>query len=75
MSGPGARRLRSMHFVPGGNDRMFAKALTLPADALILDLEDSVPPERKAATRPHVAGWLANHDFWPRGRWGRTNPG
>ena len=38
MSGAGARSLRSMHFVPGGNDRMFAKALTLPADALILDL-------------------------------------
>ena len=74
MSGAGAGSLRSMHFVPGGNDRMFAKALTLPADALILDLEDSVPPDRKAATRPHVARWLTNHDFGPRGRWVRMNP-
>ena len=35
---------RSLHFVPGGNDRMFEKALTLSADSLILDLEDSVTP-------------------------------
>ena len=31
---------RSLHFVPGGNDRMFEKALALSADSLILDLED-----------------------------------
>ena len=47
-------RRRSLHFVPGGNEKMIAKALTLPADGLILDLEDAVPPERKAATRPIV---------------------
>src|SRR5205807_1411240 len=34
-----ARRRRSLHFVPGGNEKMIAKALTLPADGLILDLE------------------------------------
>src|SRR6266481_5955508 len=45
-----ARRRRSLHFVPGGNDRMLAKALTIPADGLILDLEDAVAPDRKAAT-------------------------
>ena len=55
-----ARRRRSLHFVPGGNDRMIARALTLPADGLILDLEDAVPPDRKAATRPVVVReWLA----------------
>ena len=43
---------RSLHFVPGGNEKMMAKALTLPADGLILDLEDAVTPDRKAATRP-----------------------
>ena len=32
------RRRRSLHFVPGGNERMLAKALTNPADGLILDL-------------------------------------
>ena len=31
-------RRRSLHFVPGGNEKMIAKALTLPADGLILDL-------------------------------------
>src|ERR1700730_4428873 len=57
---------RSLHFVPGGNEKMIAKALTLPADGLILDLEDAVTPERKAATRPIVRGWLQNLDFGGR---------
>ncbi|MDP2700583.1 MAG: aldolase/citrate lyase family protein, partial [Candidatus Rokubacteria bacterium] len=43
---------RSLHFVPGGQEKMIAKALTLPADGLILDLEDAVPPQQKSATRP-----------------------
>ena len=34
-----ARLRRAIHFVPGGNEKMLAKALTLPADSLILDLE------------------------------------
>ena len=49
-----ARRRRSLHFVPGGQERMIAKALTLPADGLILDLEDAVAPDLKAQTRPIV---------------------
>ena len=65
---------RSLHFVPGGNERMFAKALTLDADGLILDLEDAVPPDRKAATRPVVHEWLKKHDFGGRERWVRMNP-
>jgi citrate lyase subunit beta/citryl-CoA lyase len=65
---------RSLHFVPGGNEKMIAKALTLPADGLILDLEDAVTPERKAATRPIVRGWLQNLDFGGRERWVRMNP-
>ena len=69
-----ARRRRSLHFVPGGNERMIAKALTLPADGLILDLEDAVPPDRKAATRPVVRRWLEALDFGPRQRWVRMNP-
>ena len=68
----GARR--SLHFVPGGNEKMIAKALTLPADGLILDLEDAVPPDRKAATRPIVREWLQKLDFGPRERWVRMNP-
>jgi citrate lyase subunit beta / citryl-CoA lyase len=68
------RSRRSLHFVPGGNERMIAKALTLPADGLILDLEDAVPPERKAATRPVVRDWLRHLDFGGRERWVRMNP-
>jgi citrate lyase subunit beta/citryl-CoA lyase len=68
-----ARRRRSLHFVPGGNDRMLARALTLPADGLILDLEDAVAPDRKAATRGVVGEWL-DRDFGGRERWVRMNP-
>ena len=65
---------RSLHFVPGGNERMLAKALTLPADGLILDLEDAVTPDQKAATRPIVRRWLETRDFGSRERWVRMNP-
>ena len=65
---------RSLHFVPGGNEKMIAKALTLPADGLILDLEDAVTPDRKAATRPIVRRWLETLDFGGRERWVRMNP-
>ena len=64
---------RSIHFVPGGQQRMLDKALTLPADGLILDLEDAVPPERKTETRPIVRDWL-KRDFGGRERWIRMNP-
>ena len=69
-----ARRRRSLHFVPGGNEKMIAKALTLPADGLILDLEDAVAPDRKAETRPIVTRWLTELDFGGRERWVRMNP-
>ena len=65
---------RSLHFVPGGQEKMIAKALTLPADGLILDLEDAVPPELKPATRPIVRRWLETLDFGGRERWVRMNP-
>jgi citrate lyase subunit beta/citryl-CoA lyase len=69
-----ARRRRSLHFVPGGNEKMIAKALTLPADGLILDLEDAVAPDLKVATRPIVTRWLTELDFGGRERWVRMNP-
>jgi citrate lyase subunit beta / citryl-CoA lyase len=71
---PLAKRRRSMHFVPGGNERMIAKALTLPADGLILDLEDAVAPDLKVQTRPLVTRWLRELDFGGRERWVRMNP-
>jgi citrate lyase subunit beta / citryl-CoA lyase len=43
--------MRSMLFVPGDSPRKFARAVQSEADALILDLEDSVVPSAKAAAR------------------------
>ena len=45
------RRLRSLLFVPGDRPERMEKALGLGADALILDLEDAVAPDQKAAAR------------------------
>jgi citrate lyase subunit beta / citryl-CoA lyase len=47
-----------MLFVPGDSDRKFAKAAGIGADALILDLEDSVAPSMKAEARAKVAALL-----------------
>lgn len=43
--------MRSLLFVPGDDERKIAKGLGSAADALILDLEDSVAPARKGAAR------------------------
>ncbi len=65
---------RSIHFVPGGNDKMLNKALGLAADSLILDLEDSVTPDRKVAAREEVCEWLAGADFKQQEKLVRINP-
>ncbi len=51
-------RLRSLLFVPGDRPERFDKAAASGADALILDLEDSVSAANKAAARLAVAAWL-----------------
>ena len=48
------RPRRSVLYMPGANARALEKAKSIPADALILDLEDSVAPEGKAAARDSV---------------------
>src|ERR671931_235508 len=48
------RPRRSVLYMPGSNARAIEKARALPADAVILDLEDSVAPETKAAARQQV---------------------
>src|SRR5512139_200067 len=59
MTTPTARHLRrSFLYVPGSEERKLAKAQTLGADAVILDLEDSVAPERKAEARERITGLL-----------------
>ena len=42
---------RSLLFVPADNERFLSKAADRGADALLLDLEDSIPPDRKDAAR------------------------
>ncbi len=50
-----ARPRRSCLYMPGANAKALEKAKTLPADVLLLDLEDSVAPEAKASAREQVA--------------------
>ncbi|MDB5720248.1 MAG: CoA ester lyase [Alphaproteobacteria bacterium] len=65
-------RLRSLLFVPGDRPERMEKALGLGADALILDLEDSVAPGAKHHARREVAGFLAAHQG--ANLWVRINP-
>ena len=53
-----ARPRRSVLYMPGANSRALDKARTLPADGLILDLEDAVAPDAKAAARGQVCAAL-----------------
>lgn len=52
-------RLRSLLFVPGDRPERFAKAAASGADAIILDLEDSVSPTNKESARAAIADYLA----------------
>jgi citrate lyase subunit beta / citryl-CoA lyase len=51
-------RLRSLLFAPGDSERKFARAQDCGADALILDLEDSVAASEKDNARTRVAGLI-----------------
>lgn len=66
-------RLRCLLFVPGDRPERFGKAAASGADAVILDLEDSVSSERKPQARRHVAGHLAADRSGPS-LWVRINP-
>ncbi len=59
------RPRRSVLYMPGANARALEKAESLPADALILDLEDAVAPDAKAEARVRVCEAAAS------GRYGR----
>jgi citrate lyase subunit beta / citryl-CoA lyase len=52
------RAARSYLFVPGNRPDRFDKAFASQADAVIVDLEDAVPPKEKATARAAVAAWL-----------------
>jgi len=69
-----SRLRRSVHFVPGANEKMLTKSLGLGADSLVLDLEDAVTPDRKDEARAVVGGWLRDVDFGRKERIVRMNP-
>ena len=50
--------LRSLIFVPGNRPNMLERALNFPADIIMVDLEDSVPPAEKVAARDVAAEWV-----------------
>src|ERR1043166_5767140 len=60
------RPRRSLLFMPGSNARALEKARNLPADGLILDLEDAVAPDAKAVARDQIAQAVAAKGFGKR---------
>ncbi len=77
------RPRRSVLYMPGSNARALEKAKTLPTDAVILDLEDSVAPDAKLVAREQVAAIVKGGGFGSRevvvrvnglaGPWGRDD--
>jgi citrate lyase subunit beta/citryl-CoA lyase len=67
--------LRSFLFVPGDSEKKLSKGEAVGADALILDLEDSVAPARKVLAREMVQAFLmARPEQRPSELWVRINP-
>lgn len=60
------RPRRSALYMPGSNARALEKARTLPADVLILDLEDAVAPDAKEEARARVLDALAGDGYGRR---------
>jgi len=67
------RPRRSVLYMPGSNVRALEKARILPADGFILDLEDAVAPEAKAAARKQVADAVKAGGFGRREIFIRVN--
>jgi citrate lyase subunit beta / citryl-CoA lyase len=67
------RLRRSCLAVPGSSEKMLAKAATLPADQVFLDLEDAVSPLEKEAARQTVVDALRTHDYSGKTRVVRVN--
>lgn len=68
--------LRSMLFIPGDSEKKIAKIADCGADAVILDLEDSVTPENKALARKLIPAYLKQtpRGLRPLQYWVRVNP-
>jgi citrate lyase subunit beta/citryl-CoA lyase len=57
------RPRRSVLYMPGANERALEKAKGIPADALILDLEDAVAPDAKPEARARVCAAAASGEY------------
>lgn len=60
------RPRRSVLYLPGSNARALTKAESIPADVLVLDLEDAVAPDAKIAAREMVAEAVAGRGYGDR---------
>ncbi len=69
-----SRPRRSQLYVPANNEKMVAKAATLDADSVVLDLEDSVPPDAKEQARATLRRLVAALDWGGRELCVRINP-
>jgi len=67
------RPRRSVLYMPGSNARAIEKAKTLPADGVIIDLEDAVAPDAKVAARKQVAEAVKAGGFGKREVFVRVN--
>lgn len=70
---PDWRPRRSTLFMPASNARALDKARTLPADALIFDLEDSVGPDERSQAHANLRTRVKDTDFGHRERIVRTS--
>ena len=69
-----AKTPRSWLFVPGDSEKKLGKASDTGADAIIVDLEDSVVPQAKPAARALAGEWLRAADRSSQQLWVRINP-
>jgi citrate lyase subunit beta/citryl-CoA lyase len=65
---------RSWLFVPGDSEKKMTKAMQGPADIVLIDLEDAVAPENKAAARPMVRDFITANPEQRHRLWVRINP-
>ena len=63
MSASQLRPRRSVLYMPGANERALEKAKGIPADALILDLEDAVAPDAKPEARERVCAAASSGEY------------
>lgn len=66
MTASALRPRRSVLYMPAANERALEKAKTLPADAIIFDLEDAVAPDAKQAARANAVAAASSLDYGHR---------